>query len=1009
MVLYGDVSMTIRNKVSSDTLPQCLEDYRDIRKNQSYKCTNVQTYNDTVMCAYERDDGYCKIRFETSCDVILGPREAIYECDKKDASRNQRVFIPYPNGVFDDYFINMVSLDLSTNFITKFNAGHFQGLSELKELDLRYNMLRSLPGQLFQDLFELEKLDLSGNEINELNALWFQGLIKLKVLDLIYNMLRFLQGHVLQDQFELEKLDLSVNEINELNAQCFEGLLKLKVLNLYWNMLTFLPGQIFQDLFELEALYLSDNQISELNAQCFQNLIELKLLDLSYNMLRFLPGHVFQDQFELETLNLRNNQIGELYSDFLRGLSKLKVLSLGSNLLKFLPGKIFQGLVELETLELNENQLSELSAQWFQGLSKLKELNLGNNMFKFLPGQILQDQFELQTLFLNGNQISELNAQSFEGLNKLKVLNLEYNKLKFLPGQIFQGLYELETLYFSTNQMSELNAEWFLGLSELKLLHLYDNMFSYLPGQIFQDLFELITLDLKNNQISGLNVQCFQSLRKLKSLYLSSNILSFLPGQVFQNLFQLETLYLNENQISELNAACFLGLSNLTWLDISDNKLRVLSEGIFQGLFKLDRLELYDNQITKLNAGCFQGLSKLTLLDITLNPLTMVTHSSFSSLPSNVKLSVDAHEVCVCLLPTHAITCTSEAPRSPYLTCERLLADKTLAVCTWIIAFNAFSGNLFVLIWRSREARKNKVNSLLLSNLAVSDFLMGIYMFIIGSADIYFGDYFPMQAETWRTGITCRIAGALSIISSEASVFFVMLISIDRFICIRFPYSNRKLTQKSVAMLAILTWTVSLVLGIVPSAIAGKYLKFYDNSHVCIGLPLALAFTGELKWISLYSLEWVSYKVVGHFYSTALFLGVNSACYLVVLVCYIEIVRAVGKSATRAGRSPDMDQQLKLTKKATAIVATDFFCWAPIIILGILVQTRVITLPASVFAWCVTVVLPINSAINPYLYTIHDIISKYRREKCKKLSTDKVKMRVKGKHESGQTAEPQIK
>ncbi len=120
-------------------------------------------------------------------------------------------------------------------------------------------------------------------------------------------------------------------------------------------------------------------------------------------------------------------------------------------------------------------------------------------------------------------------------------------------------------------------------------------------------------------------------------------------------------------------------------------------------------------------------------------------------------------------------------------------------------------------------------------------------------------------------------------------------------------------------------------------------------------------------------------------------------------------MRAVRKSAEQSGRSLDMDQQIKLTKKVTAIVATDFFCWAPIIILGFLVQIRMITLPASVFAWCVTVVMPINSAINPYLYTIHDIISKYRREKREKLSTDNIKMRGKGKDESGQTAETQIK
>ncbi len=73
-----------------------------------------------------------------------------------------------------------------------------------------------------------------------------------------------------------------------------------------------------------------------------------------------------------------------------------------------------------------------------------------------------------------------------------------------------------------------------------------------------------------------------------------------------------------------------------------------------------------------------------------------------------------------------------------------------------------------------------------------------------------------------------------------------------------------------------------------------------------------------------------------------------------------------------------------MTLKIAAIVLTDFLWWSPIIILGILVQCRVIVLPASVFAWCVTFALPINSAINPYLYTIAAVISEYQKKKTDK-------------------------
>ncbi len=75
---------------------------------------------------------------------------------------------------------------------------------------------------------------------------------------------------------------------------------------------------------------------------------------------------------------------------------------------------------------------------------------------------------------------------------------------------------------------------------------------------------------------------------------------------------------------------------------------------------------------------------------------------------------------------------------------------------------------------------------------------------------------------------------------------------------------------------------------------------------------------------------------------------------------------------------------MKMTIKIAAIVLTDFCCWCPIILLGILVQLKILVLPSSVFAWCVTVILPINSAINPYLYTIVDFVSNRRKEALKR-------------------------
>ena len=208
-----------------------------------------------------------------------------------------------------------------------------------------------------------------------------------------------------------------------------------------------------------------------------------------------------------------------------------------------------------------------------------------------------------------------------------------------------------------------------------------------------------------------------------------------------------------------------------------------------------------------------------------------------------------------------------------------------------------------------------------------------------------------------------------------------------------FHIHRKKIGKKSVLVLATLVWIVVLLLGIIPSILSGSVtFKFYDNSHVCIGLPLALTKKYTTKtiqkehnpiWDRFYTDTYITQQsglVNGLYFSTTIFLGLNCVCYLIILGCYVELVRAVRKSAKKSGRTPDMKEQIKLTTKVTAIVATDFFCWFPIIVLGILVQTRVIELPSSVYAWCVTVVLPINSAINPYLYTISELISACKKK-----------------------------
>ena len=572
-----------------------------------------------------------------------------------------------------------------------------------------------------------------------------------------------------------------------------------------------------------------------------------------------------------------------------------------------------------------------------------------------------------------------------------------------MPENIFSDLCSLITLHLTSNRITSLTPGLFTNLTNLTALVLTHNKIRILPSKAFSGLHNLAELYIDSNSLVKLDSNVFDDLYSLKSLALFNNFLVRMPRGIFKNLQRLELLSLPKNSLEGFDAELLEGMARLKVLDLSINRLTKLDFDIFKETPSIFFLDLAENGLNNIPDMAY--LSQLRFLYLNQNPLKQITWNSFSDLSENIQMQVSQHEICECYNPEN-VNCSASNDRSPYLTCDRLLSDRVLVVMMWLIGLNALFGNMLVLIWRKKVTKSFKVQDLFLFNLAMSDFLMGIYMIIIASADVVFGDNFPLQSETWRSSIVCRLAGAIAIISSEASVFFVTLISIDRFLCICFPFSVRTNRKKMARVIISVTWVISLALGIVPSAFAAghKNFKFYDNSHVCIGLPLVLIESysnQELRQIiDLQDLAGGRYVksifittfnglVTGMFFSTAVFLGLNCICYLIILVCYISIIQSVKRSSKRAGRTREMKEQIKLTVKITAIVATDFLCWFPVIIMGILVQTRVITLPPSAYAWLVTFVLPINSAINPYLYTLSEFLSHRRQAKRRNtLSTE---------------------
>ena len=233
-----------------------------------------------------------------------------------------------------------------------------------------------------------------------------------------------------------------------------------------------------------------------------------------------------------------------------------------------------------------------------------------------------------------------------------------------------------------------------------------------------------------------------------------------------------------------------------------------------------------------------------------------------------------------------SVNCVSKAHHDCFSSCNELLENTVLKYSIWVLGIMAFAGNLIVIIWRSIAKDSNKVNSFLLTNLAVADFLMGIYMLIIAYKDtVWDGEYFKHDF-TWRASDLCIFAGVISTVSSEVSVMTLTVITVDRLICIVYPFRFHRWSIKKAASIMCVVWILGLCISVAPLFYNSYFydiehdVHFFGRSPVC--LPLQLS----------------SERFSGWQYSVSIFLFLNGVSFIFILVAYVFMYRTIVRAAS---------------------------------------------------------------------------------------------------------------
>lgn len=208
-----------------------------------------------------------------------------------------------------------------------------------------------------------------------------------------------------------------------------------------------------------------------------------------------------------------------------------------------------------------------------------------------------------------------------------------------------------------------------------------------------------------------------------------------------------------------------------------------------------------------------------------------------------------------------------------------------------------------------------QVHSFLITNLAIGDFFMGVYLLIIAVVDTYYRGIYSIYDKIWRESFLCKFAGFISTFSSELSVFTLTVITIDRLICIIFPLKVKRLGLKKAFVVMPCVWTLVFFLSASPLLGFDYFSNFYGRSGVC----LALHITPD--------------KPKGWEYSVFVFLVLNLVSFLVIFISYLWMFM-VARKTTTAVRKSKAKSDKSMAKRMTLIVMSDFLCWVPIILLG---------------------------------------------------------------------------
>ncbi|XP_033323956.1 allatostatin A receptor 1 [Megalopta genalis] len=262
-----------------------------------------------------------------------------------------------------------------------------------------------------------------------------------------------------------------------------------------------------------------------------------------------------------------------------------------------------------------------------------------------------------------------------------------------------------------------------------------------------------------------------------------------------------------------------------------------------------------------------------------------------------------------------------------------------------MIGILGFVGNCLVVTVVAANPGMRSTTNILIINLAVADLLFVIFCIPFTATDFVL--------PFWPFGnIWCKIVQYLIIVTAFASVYTLVLMSLDRYLAVVHPVTSRSWRTENHAILAIcIAWAMIFAISTPALVIHGEFQDMdgassSENLTACRILP-------QYDW---------------PFFQTSFFL--TSYLLPLMLICYFYICMLVRLWRRSRVSAESRRGRRRVTRLVLVVVGVFAVCWCPIQVILVTKSLNVYPLtPATIMVQIGSHILAyMNSCINPFLY-----------------------------------------